>query len=162
MAALEQSDRVYQIFLHGVTSSLSRKLATATKEPFPELTKLALCSSNDESTPVLPDSFLGRSAPRLLHFRLSGIQFLTLPRLLLSSHDLASLDLSNIPASGYISHEAMANCLATLTRLQDLRIEFRSPRHRADRASRRQLPPTSTVLPVLTGLTFKGDSEYMG
>ena len=94
MAALEHSDRVYQIFLHGVTSSLLRRLASVTKEPFPELTNLALCSSYDESMPLLPDSFLNRSAPRLLKFRLSGIPFTALPELLLSSHHLVNLDLS--------------------------------------------------------------------
>ena len=162
MAALEHSDRVEQIFLYGVTSSLLRRLASVAKGPFPRLTNIDLCSSNDASMPVLPDSFLNRSAPRLLKFRLSGIPFPALPELLLSSHHLVNLDLSYIPASGYISHEAIAICLPTLTRLQDLRIEFNSPRSRADRASQRQLPPTRTVLPVLTSFAFKGDSEYLG
>ena len=69
IAALECADRVCQIYL-GVkgVSDLDIFLATM-QQPFPELTYLKLLSY-DEPVAVVPDSFLGGSAPRLefLHF----------------------------------------------------------------------------------------------
>jgi len=55
----------------------------------------------------------------------------------------------------------MVTALSTLTSLDELCLEFESPRSQADRASRRPPPLTRVVLPALTTLTFKGDSEYL-
>jgi hypothetical protein len=129
-------------------------------KPFPALTRLVLVS-NDAKAPVLPDSFLGGSAPRLRTIWLEGIPFPGLAKLLLSTTDLVTLSLHNIPHSGYISPEAMVVSLSTLTRLEKLGLRFRSPRSRADRENRHPSPQTRVALPALVKLHFKGDSEYV-
>ncbi|KAI0288893.1 hypothetical protein BC826DRAFT_1107413 [Russula brevipes] len=109
--------------------------------------------------PVLPDSFLGGSAPRLRTVQLDGVPFPAMPKLLSSAGDLVDLFLSNIPHSGYISPEAMVTCLSELTKLKTLSIEFRSPLSRPDEPS----PPLSirTTLPALNQFVFRGVSEYL-
>jgi len=159
ISALQQHNRVCKITILEVPNSLLKEFA-AIQEPFPALTKLEL-SSKDENVPVLPDSFLGGSAPRLRSLYLSRIPFPGLPKLLLSTHDLVILLLQRIPRSGYISPSAMVTALSTLTSLESLELEFLSPRSQADRASRRPPPLTRAVLPALTSLMFKGDSEYL-
>jgi hypothetical protein len=159
ISALQQHNRVCTIIMGGVPSSLLKEFA-AMQEPFPALTYLYLYSF-DENVPVLPDSFLGGSAPRLQKLTLSGIPFPGLPKLLLSTHDLVTLHLERIPRSGYISPEAMVTCLSTLTSLEQLVLDFRSPRSQAERASRLPPPLTRVALPALTSQEFKGDSEYL-
>jgi len=159
LAALEHHDRMCHIDLWDVPSSLLERFATATKEPFPALTYLELWS-NDESVPTLPDSFLGGYAPRLRTLYLIGIPFPALPKLLLSSNALVNLDLSDTPDSGYISPEAMVNCLTTLRRLESLKLGFRSP-HSRPKANRRPPPLERAVLSTLTWFQFKGVSEYL-
>ena len=146
IAALERRDRVDTIQLTGVNGSSLEKVLAAMQEPFPELMFLWLLSSG-ESVPIVPDSFLGGSAPRLLILLLSGIPFPGLRKLLLSATNLVNLQLTNIPHSGYISPDAMVTALTALTRLQNLDLGFRSPRSHPDQASR--LPPhlTRTVFP---------------
>ena len=61
--------------------------------------------------PVVSDTFLGRSAPRLRIFALGGIPFPGLPKLLMSATHLVYLHLSDIPHSGYISPDAMITAL---------------------------------------------------
>ena len=158
MAALKQHDRVCGIFIFAVPNSLLKN-AEALK-PFPALTTLIL-TSNDEKAPVLPDSFLGGSAPRLQTLYLAGIPFPGIGKLLLSTTDLVTLCLHDIPRSGYISPEAMVASLSTSTRLEELRLRFRYPRPRAVRETRHPPPLTRTVLPALTILWFRGDSEYV-
>jgi hypothetical protein len=74
------------------------------KKRFPELTDLAL-HSNENDAPVITDSFLGGSAPRLQSLEFKGIPFpfSALGKLLLSTTDLVSFCLWDIPNSGYIS-----------------------------------------------------------
>jgi hypothetical protein len=62
----------------------------AMQVPFPELTVLWLASYG-ETVPVIPDSFLDGSAPRLRLFFLEGILFQGLPKLLLSATHLVNL-----------------------------------------------------------------------
>jgi hypothetical protein len=131
VAALKQHDRVCEISIYSVPSSVLG--SSVTKEPFPVLKKLSLSSlSNDERSPALPDSFLGGSAPRLQTLYLAGIPFPGLGKLLLSTTDLVSLSLHDIPHSGYISPEAMVASLSTLAKLEALEL-FLFPRSRADR-----------------------------
>jgi hypothetical protein len=87
IAVLECSDRVCQIDLLDIPISYLEPImaARAIQEPFPELTHLEVRSS--EGT-VIPDSFLGGSAPRLRYISLNGIPFPGLPNLLLSSTHL--------------------------------------------------------------------------
>jgi hypothetical protein len=157
--ALQQHNRICKINIDDIPNSLLKEFA-AIQEPFPALTELDLLS-DDENAPVLPDSFLGGSAPRLRSLYLFRIPFPRLPKLLLSTHHLVKLCLWDIPRSGYISPEAMVTALSTLTSLEKLVLAFRSPRSQADRASRRPPPLTRVALPALTSLWFKGDSEYL-
>jgi hypothetical protein len=127
--------------------------------PFPELTHLDMWS-NDESVPVLPDAFLGGSSiPRLRFLGLERISFPSVGRLLLSAGHLVFLSLWELPHSGYISPDAMVACLSSLTRLETLRLGFRSPQSRPDRPS--PPPPTRVIVPVLANLSFYGASEYL-
>jgi hypothetical protein len=159
ISALQQHNRLCEIDIHSIPNPLLKEFA-AMQEPFPGLAKLWLLSY-DENAPVLPDSFLGGSAPRLQNLFLWGIPFPGLPKLLLSTHDLVKLHLWSIPRSGYISPEAMATAVSTLTSLEKLFLGFQSPRSQADRESRHPPPLTRVVLPALTKFWFKGDSDYL-
>jgi F-box-like len=159
LAILERCDRVCFISLKCLESSDSEKVSAAMQVPFPELTNLVL-HSNDEMS-VLPDSFLGGSAPLLKYLKLDRIPFPGLPNLLLSATNLVNLDLFNIPHSGYFPPEAIVTALSTLTRLERLSLEFESPQSRPDPAHQRPPPPTRSVVPNLGLFHFKGDSEYV-
>jgi hypothetical protein len=158
IAALERSDRVCQIRLE--LDLQWEKVLGAMQEPFPALSHLIL-RSNIEIAPVVPDLFMGGSAPRLQDLRLEGVPIPGLPKLLLTATDLVHLILCRIPHSGYISPEAIVTCLSTLPRLEMLCLEFESPLSRPNRERRRLPPPTRSVLPALIKLYFKGVSEYL-
>ena len=160
IAVLERRDRVRYIDLTWIKSSYFGKISAAMQVPFPELTHLHLFLI-DETMSVLPDSFLGGSAPRLEDLWLDGIPLPGLPKLLLSVPHLVTLHLQSIPHSGYFAPEAIVTALSTLTRLESLRLLFASPQSRPDPARRRPPHPTRSVLPTLTHLRFKGVSEYL-
>ena len=160
IAVLERSDRVHQINLMNVPSSYLENVLAAIQEPFPELTHLGL-GSYDKTGPVISDSLLGGSAPRLQFLWLEGILFPGLPKLLLSANHLVDLQLRSIPHSGYILPEAMVTTLSILTCLESLTLVFQSPQSYPDQESRRLPPMTRSVLPVLTNFTFKGISDYI-
>ena len=84
---------------HG--SAVWEKIAAVMQDPFPMLKYLSLRPSLD-MIPVIPDSFLGGSAPRLQRLFLHDIAFPALPNLLLSATNLVDLGLQDIPHSGYI------------------------------------------------------------
>ena len=158
VAALEHPDRVSAVGLYRVTGPQLGTMIAVMQEPFPALTHLCLtCMLND--VPLLPSEFLGRSAPCLRTIKLVGIPFPALPVLLLSTSDLVTLHIFNIPQTGYISPEAMVAALATLSRLEDLDIGFQSPASRPDQI--RLLPVTQTILPSLTHVNFRGVREYL-
>ena len=163
IAELEYSDRIRQIniFLKPYTTREVESLWTAMQVPFPELTSLHLGYGDSSSVPVLPDSFLRGSAPRLRYLFLKSISFLGIPKLLLSTTHLVRLFLSNIPHSGYISPEAMATCLSTLSSLKILQLGFESPQSCPDLETQPPFLPTRSVLPSLTAFGFKGASEYL-
>ena len=161
IAALECSERVYRISLNIVWGS--ELVLAAMQQPFPELTNLDLTSYNNQfnkTMAVVPDSFLGGSAPRLEYFSLFGIPFPGLPELLLSATHLVTLRLENIPHSGYISPDRMVAVLSTLTKLERLSLGF-EPRPYPDPASQRPPPSTRSVLPRLTSFEFMGVSKYL-
>jgi hypothetical protein len=135
----------------------SWKIWAAMREPFSELTHLQL-RVYDEPAPVVPNSFMNRSAPRLRYLNWDGIPYPGLPELLPSTTNLVTLQLWNIPHSGYFSPEKMATGLRALTRLESFWLGFQSPR---SRPSRETPPSTRSILPALTDLWFKGVSEYM-
>jgi len=160
VSALKQHCRIRKINVRGIPISLMKKFA-AMKKPFPKLTYLKL-NSNDGNVPILPDSFLGGSAPRLHTFNLGGIPFPAMRKLLLSIRNLVALRLWSIPHSGYISPEEIVTCLSALTGLKIFVLGFRSPQSRVSGGGTRRPPPlTRIVLAALTKVRFKGNSEYL-
>jgi hypothetical protein len=142
------------------------KIFSTMKKPFPSLTYLAIMSL-DRNQSIIPDSFLGGSAPLL-----QSIRFLNIPlscpeigKLLHSAPNLLSLLLLQIPRSGpgCTSPEAMVNGLSVLTRLKSLRLSFslQTPRPQSQQASGNPLPFARAVLPALTDIDFCGDKEYL-
>ena len=162
IAALEHNDRIHQLTLCTLISSISQwEIVLAPMlQPFPELTSLQL-QLIYESAPNLPASFLGGYAPRLQKLELRSISFPELPKLLLSTTHLVSLCLESIPPSGYILPKTMVTSLSLLTRLETLKIGFIFCQNRPDPRSRHPPPLTRTLLPVLTALEFQGVSEYL-
>jgi hypothetical protein len=167
IAALGHSNRIREVNL-GLENWQLEQVSAAMQVPFPELTKLMLSESSrgghgGETIPlaVIPDLFLGGSAPRLESFGLLGIPYPRLPNLLLSATQLVHLSLHNIPHSGYISPEAMVASLSALSRLGMLTLEFKSPLSLPDRETRHPPPPKRSILPVLHDFFFKGKTEYL-
>jgi len=166
IVALGHSNRVCHIDLWGYYRYIYRelqKVLAAMQVPFPELTVLRLSSEGLGTPPVIPDTFLGGSAPRLRVFRLEGIAFPGLPKLLLSATHLVELHLSCIPHSGYISPEAMIALLSMLSSLE--RLSLRSleirPQSRSALESRRLPPLKRSVIPSLTYFFYIGVNEYL-
>jgi len=160
IAALGQSNRVCEVFLRDLAGWQLESVSAAMQVPFPELTELRLYS-NGETLPVLPDSFLGGSAPRLQIFSVTGVPFPGLPKLLLSVNHLLYLELNNIPHSGYVSPEAMVALFCALSSLRRLHLQFRSPQSHPDWESRSLPPPKRSILPALDEFRFKGAIEYL-
>ena len=160
IAALGHSDRICEIDL-GIPSSLLERVFAAMQKTFVALKYLGLLAM-DARAPDLPDSFLGGSAPHLRHLSLISISFPfpVLQKLLLSAPNLVLLSLYGIRRSAYFSPEAIVTCVSTLTRLKQLDIGFESRRPRSPQ-ERRHVPPTRSVLPALTKLTFIGFREYL-
>jgi len=158
ISVFQRRDRVCKISIDDGPNSLLKEVATMT-EPFPELIELELSSSE---APILPDSFLGGSVPRLQSLTLWGIPFPAIGKLLLSTRDLVTLSLGFIPPSGYISPEAMVAILSELTRLKSLYLcSFESPQFWTHRASQRPPALTRVVLPALTTFHYSINSEYL-
>ena len=156
VVALMRSSRVCKIDLWGSSGSESEEILAAMQQPFPEITHLRLGAYD---APVVPDSFLGGSAPRLQCLHLERIPFPGLPNLLLSSIYLVELHLHGIPETGYLPPEVMATCLSALTSLE--RFSLGSyPLNSLYRESQRPPPPTC-IFPALTYFQFKGDPEYL-
>ena len=159
VAALEQPDRVTDIRLDSLTRSDLTRYSVTMKRRFSVLRYLSLgwvkMMGDDEV--VLPDGFLGGSAPSLQTLRLERLAFPGLPSLLSSTAQLVTLQLSSVPSTGYISPDAMATCLVALPNLQQLGIEFQ-PRFLHEFS---QSLSTHAVLPSLAFFHFKGDSNYL-
>jgi hypothetical protein len=161
IAVLEQSNRVCQVDLILVSWTAKAVLAMM-QVPFPQLTCLKL-SSLAGTPPVIPDSFLGGSAPRLRYFYLCGIPFPGLPKLLSSATHLVHLWLYNIPHSGYcdFSPEAMVASLSVGSSLESLHLEFEYSQSHPNWQTRRAPPSKRSVLPALENFTFKGIPEHL-
>jgi hypothetical protein len=163
IGALRHHNRVCKIYHsdeHQQDSPLLKEFA-AIDEPFPALTSLQLSNSQGQNVTVLPDSFLGGSAPRLLSLNLDGIPYPSIGKLLSSTTNLTRLILWNIPHSGHISPKTIVSCLSMLPRLESLHVGFQHPRSEAHRANRHPPPLTRVVRPNLTSLFFHGDIEYL-
>ncbi|KAN0128303.1 hypothetical protein V8E53_013887 [Lactarius tabidus] len=158
IAALDHTNRLSAVGL-SLTGRQLGKIVTVMQQPFPALTHLYLGTHVSNDDPVLPCEFLGRSAPCLQEIGLVGVPFPSLPGLLLSTSDLVTLFLHNIPQSGYIPPESMVAALASLIRLKYLEIGFQSPASRPDQI---HLPHvTRTVLSALAQFDFRGVREYL-
>jgi len=158
LAALEQSHRIYEIALFGLTNTELERFAAAMQEPLPALTHFGLYSL-DVTPVVLPETFLGGSAPRLRSFALRGIPFPSLPNLVLSASHLQLLHLYSIPHAGYISPQAMVAFLPSLPILQHLALDFRDPQSHPIQMT--PPPLIRAVLPALTRFQFSGVGEYL-
>ena len=162
LAILEHHDRVCDIEILNISSSLWEKALPLMQKPFPILTDLNLRYTYEMGS-VVPNLFLGGSATRLRNLRLEGIPFPGLPKLLLSATHLVHIELYDIPDSGFVAPEAMVICISTSTRLESLTLWFESPRPLPKWERRRTPSPTRALrlLPSLTCFTFKGISEYL-
>lgn len=161
LATLEHHDRVCHIEIWNISSSLWEMVLPLMQKPFPMLKNLCL-RYTDEMASVVPDFFLGGSAPQLRKLNLEGISFPGLPNLLSSTTDLVDLELLDIPDFGYIAPEEMVTCISTLTRLDSLQIDFKSPRRRPEWGRQRtKSSSTRALLPSLTYFAFGGVSEYL-
>ena len=161
VAALEHNDRVCEIFLEGIPNWLLKRLAEVMEGPFPSLTSLVLLSDDERGPgPVLPESFLGGSAPRLRSLWLKNIPTRVLRKLPLIASNLVELGLLHIPNSAFVSPKAMVACLAGLASLQAVNLRFRSPQPRPNGTGRRTPPLIRVVLPSLVSCQFDGVSKY--
>ena len=161
ITAIKHNDRVCEIdFRSFFDKRQLEKILSVMQVPFPALTNLKFTffvNNRDRTVPVLPDLFLGRSAPRMRHLKLEGF---SLPHLLLSTTGLVSLELRRIPHSWYISPDAMVTHLSALTRLNSLVLGFKFRRSRPDLDSHHSPPLTRTLVPALIRLRFEGANEY--
>ena len=161
---MEHRDRVADIRLDSLTRFDFMRFSIAMDCPFSALTYLSLGSIGSiyDDQFVLPDGFLGGSAPSLRTLVLKKVAFPALPKLLLSTTHLSTLRLSSIPIIGYISPEVMASCLVALPSLHQLGIEFpfQLRFHHTDRSSH-GLPLSSRAVPSLTSFHFDGDNNYL-
>ncbi len=109
IATLGQSSRVCRVDLWCVEGWLLQKALAAMQVPFPELTNLELFSA--ETLLVIPDSFLGGSAPRLQYVSLDGIPCPGLPKVLLSANRLVTLGspISLIPGTFHLKRWSLSS-----------------------------------------------------
>jgi hypothetical protein len=123
VAALEHNDRVCEIYTYGVSSNEFEELAAVPvmQGPFPALTHLHLQVNVYNEAPIVPDSFLGGSAPSLQSLFVMTFAYPALPKLLLSATGLVNLSLFD---RCYIPPQMMVDCLTPLTRLEKLQIQI--------------------------------------
>jgi hypothetical protein len=167
LVAIDHNDRICELTLCRVLTSQLKKVVRAMERPFPALTSLKLEPSEDDTMLEVPTSFLGGSAPLLQSLCFYHISFPGIKPLLSTATRLVHLELAGIPHSGYISPEAMVDCLSVLTRLEDLHIGFEDlylkfEPTRSHPVQKSQHPPPHTrTLPNLTKLQFRGTNEYL-
>ena len=155
ITALERGDRTSLICISDIHRSELRRLIAVMNNPCPILTHFSLMATKCDSEPVLPETFLGGSAPSLRSFSLAGVQFPTFPEFILSSTHIVYLSLYRV---GYISPEVMASCLAALPKLSSFILRSRSP---LSHTFQKSAPPlTRAVLPALAYFSFYGFSQY--
>jgi hypothetical protein len=181
LAALEHPDRVHRaiLFITSPDSLVVHNMLEAMQVPFPILTHLDFAGPDEDHEFLLPEEFLGGSAPCLQYLRLEDISFPTLPKLLLSARSLVFLELERVPPPtyfGYFSPEAIVKALAGLTKLRTLRIKLRfnppdsddsdsdSDEQPEEKRLERRRPDLSTsraLFPALNEFVFRGSSWYL-
>jgi hypothetical protein len=162
ISTLGHCDRIAGVSLGGFSRSQFKRCIALMQEPFMVLRFLHL-TANKKMTFVIPDAFLGGSAPLLQKICLCGIRFPSLPRLLSSASGLVSLVLGDIPITGegHISPDAMATCLFVFTKLQSLTLTFIQQTSSSYPTDRRSPSSAHTILPSLTKLTLRGPHGYL-
>ena len=136
MTALRQHNQVCKIsYCNGQFQDSFLKEFVAIDKPFLALTTLKLFFSFGKEVPVLPDSFLGGSAPCLRSLDLNGISYPSIGKLLSSTTNLVRLSLWDIPHSRYIAPKMIVPCLSMLPRLKSLFLGFRYPQSWAHQTS---------------------------
>ena len=159
--ALEHPDRVSRIYLFLDNPKLE-DIAAFMQKPFPVLTHLSISSPYGSMISVLPDEFLGGSAPSLQQLALCAVRYPALPVLLLSASNLVSLKLLNMPPTGYIPTEAMVSLLAASRKLETLHIEFGLLGARPSSPDIIVSPSvTRAILPALCDLSFMAGRKYI-
>jgi hypothetical protein len=157
--ALQHRDRTSEIHITDINGPALATFVSVMHGQLPALTYFFL-RSTDESVQVLPETFMGGSAPLLQTFILWSIPFPSFPSLALTATHIVNLHLIDIPHSGYISPQVMATCVSILPNLAFLSFGFQSPLSRPSRTETSWLPLTRAVLPALTRLSFSGANEY--
>ena len=158
IAAIEHRDRISEIHINDpdISECVLENLVSVMQEPFPALRHFYYDAV--VAAPDLPETFLGGSAPCLRSFWLSKTIFPSFPKFILSATHITDIYLDGIPHSGYILPSVMATCVAALPNLEVLFIAFE---YRLFDLPQTSPPPlTRAVLPALTSLRFKGNSEY--
>ena len=112
---------------------------------------------------VIPDNFLGSSAPRLRVIRLQNTHFPTLPRLLSTSQNLVSLQLEHIPGEHIFTPQELAVGLSSTPQLKFLKIGIHGnvPGRVAPYSSIRIAPRIRVVLPSLLEFQYIGQVSYL-
>ena len=149
---LGESNRVCQVVLHLRVGAPMHVL-------IPELTDLRLFSA-DETPPVIPDSFLNGSAPRLESFLLSGIPFPGFPncfRLLTILSTSSSTVIFLIPGTFHPKRSSLSSLLC----LDTFSLEFQSHQSHPDWENQSLPPPKRSIIPALDQFRFKGVVEYL-
>ena len=144
-----------------MTYYLARKCASLLEESFPALEYLRLGSQGIISgwALVIPDNFLGNSAPRLRVVHLKNTVFPTLPRLLSTSQNLVSLKLENIPAERVFTAQELAVGLSSTPQLKSLKIDINGD---VIPCPLMQIGPhIRVVLPSLLELQYIGQYSYL-
>ena len=160
-AALKHNNRVSKIKLENDGNLLLRHSLAEMQEPFPMLDYLDIRDRTEfyaRPPEILPDSFLGGSAPRLVHLGFGGIPFPGLPKLLLSANHLEDIYIWENPP--HISPEAMVASLCTMKHFQSLYIGFQLDSN-YHRASQLPHPITRIVLPALNRLRLECTVNYV-
>ena len=165
IVALKLHRRVSGIRLQKTSDFALKTFVSRMQRPFPALTQLLVRPDYSRLNVVISPvsrSFLGGSTPSLRVLVLVLFPFPALPELLLSTINLTRLEYDHIPPTGYISPQALVTGLSALTRLESLSLSFQSPDDFfSDMAIRIPPPDTRALLPALTNIRFRGDTEYM-
>ena len=157
IAAFQYPHRICTIEL-AVTTALFEILTTVEQGPFLALERLELMTQAETGYILLLESF-GRYFPRLRVLKLTRIGFIPPQMLLLSTTNLVSLHLEDLPSSGYVSPEVLLTFFPIMTRLERLHLYFLPPIARPMIGNSYRAPQRRVVLPSLEDFGFRGVCE---
>ena len=163
MVALRRPDRLCEIDLHVAVSMLA-PIVEMTQKPCKALESIRITVETPTGPSILVrNAFLGGSAPNLREIKLDGIAipFPAIQQVLLSTNNLVSLYLSNIPSDAYFSPYDLVTGLSNSVQLKRLTVDFFHSLPSSPSPSTTRPPPRRTTLPSLTFLYFHGASEYL-